>query len=122
MAASTGCAGRTWLVRLLLDEMYPVRLAERLRDDGVDATAVLELPELVGASDRDVLTWATGAGRVVVTENIGDFHRLAGDAPAGLLLVRAGRWPRGRSGEQRLGDAVVAWSRAGETSGATAWL
>ncbi len=35
-------------MKLLLDEMYPRRLAEQLRAEGHDVVAVVELPDLVG--------------------------------------------------------------------------
>jgi predicted nuclease of predicted toxin-antitoxin system len=58
-------------VRLLLDEMYPRRLAEQLRDAGHDVAAVVERPDLVGRPDVDIARWARERQRVVVTENVG---------------------------------------------------
>jgi predicted nuclease of predicted toxin-antitoxin system len=45
-------------VRLLLDEMYPRRLAEQLRDSGHDVVAVVEVPDLVSREDAEVVRWA----------------------------------------------------------------
>ncbi|MGY1592287.1 DUF5615 family PIN-like protein [Geodermatophilus sp. SYSU D00708] len=96
-------------MRLLLDEMYPGRLAEQLRADGHDVVAVVELPDLVGREDAEVVRWAREDGRAVVTENIVDYAHLAPGDHAGLLLVNARRWPRSPSGLPRLGAALHAW-------------
>jgi hypothetical protein len=95
-------------VRLLLDEMYPRKLAEQLRAEGYDVVAVVELPDLVGREDAEVARWALDAGRVVVTENVIDFAPLDLDAHAGLLLVNGRRWPRTPSGLPRLLSALRA--------------
>jgi hypothetical protein len=89
-------------VRLLLDEMYPRRLAEQLRVDGHDVVAVVELPDLVGREDAEVARWARENGRVVVTENVVDYAPLDVEEHAGLILVNARRWPRTPSGLPRL--------------------
>lgn len=93
---------------LLLDEMYPPALARRLRDLGHDALAALDMEVgLASRSDEDVLAWATRHDRVVVTENIRDFARLAQTTPhAGIILVSAQRFPRTRSGLDRLASAL----------------
>ena len=69
-----GDPGRPPPVKLLLDEMYPRRLAEQLRADGHDVVAVVELSDLVGRPD--VTRFARESGRVVVTENVVDYARL----------------------------------------------
>jgi Domain of unknown function (DUF5615) len=96
-------------VRLLLDEMYPRRLAERLRADGHDVVAVVELPDLVGRDDAAVVHYAREHRRVVVTENIVDYAPLDAGEHAGLLLVNARRWPRTARGLSRLSQALGAW-------------
>jgi Domain of unknown function (DUF5615) len=96
-------------VRLLLDEMYPRRLAEQLRADGHDVVAVVEMPDLVGREDAEVVRRAREDGRVVVTENVVDHASLAPGDHAGLLLVNARRWPRTPSGLPRLSAALRAW-------------
>jgi predicted nuclease of predicted toxin-antitoxin system len=96
---------------ILLDEMYPPALAERLRDSGHDAVAVLDVEVVLGSrSDSDVLAWATRHRRCVVTENVSDFARLASldVTHCGLVFVRAQRYPRTSSGLVRLGDALDA--------------
>lgn len=96
-------------MRLLLDEMYPRRLAEQLQDSGHDAVAVVGLPELLGQPDSEVVRWVREAGRVVVTENVVDYAGLDPVGHVGLLLVNARRWPRTPSGIHRLGEAISAW-------------
>lgn len=96
-------------MRLLLDDMYPRRLAEQLRAEGHDVVAVVELPDLVGHEDADIARWARQARRVVVTENIVDFAPLDVEEHAGLLLVNARRWPRTPRGLPRLLAALRAW-------------
>jgi hypothetical protein len=111
-------------VRLLLDEMYPRRLAEQLRTNGFDVVAVVEIPELVGSSDRDVARRGLQEERIVVTENVTDYTRLEPAEHAGLLLVNARRWPRTASGLPRLVEALGAWLTARTTSAASVveWL
>ena len=60
-------------MRLLLDEMYPSALAEQLRNNGHDVSAITERPELRSLSDADVFATAQHERRAVVTENIADF-------------------------------------------------
>jgi hypothetical protein len=117
-------------VRLLLDEMYPRRVAEQLRKNGYDVVAVVEIPELVGSSDPDVARRGLQDGRVVVTENVADYARLEPGEHAGLLLVNARRWPRTAGGLPRLVDALGAWlaerttpaAEGREVSGVVEWL
>jgi hypothetical protein len=81
-------------VRLLLDEMYPRRLAEQLRVNEQDVVAVVELPDLVGKDDAEVVRYARENRRIVVTENVVDYAPLDAGEHAGLLLVSARQWPR----------------------------
>ena len=99
-------------MRLLLDEHYPARLAERLRGLGCDAVAVQERPELRGCADADLLRRMRTEERVIVTEDRGDFGRLLkrrqddlGDH-AGLVLVVPGRFPRTPAGLEALTAAL----------------
>lgn len=115
------------LNRLLLDEMYPPALAQRLRDNGHDVLAVLDVEVgLASRSDEDVLAWAARNQRCVVTENIADFARLAGQGAThhGLILVSAQRFPRTRNGLARLGDALNTLLDAKQLPGpdAVIWL
>jgi predicted nuclease of predicted toxin-antitoxin system len=96
---------------VLLDEMYPPSLAQRLRSVDQDVLAVLEVQVgLASRSDDDVLAWAARNNRCVVTENVSDFARLAalGVPHAGIIFVSAQRFPRTRNGLIRLGDALEA--------------
>lgn len=99
------------LTGIVLDEMYPPALAQRLRTEGHDVVAVLDVEVgLASKSDEDVLTWAARNGRCVVTENVSDFARLAGQgfAHCGLIFVSSRRFPRTAAGLHRLGDALDA--------------
>lgn len=94
---------------MILDEMYPPALADRLRATGHDVVAVLDAEVgLASRSDEDVLAWAVRNHRCVVTENVGDFARLTGQGAAhsGLILVSARRFPRTAAGLHRLGDRL----------------
>lgn len=109
---------------LLLDAMYPGRPADQLRIAGHDVLAVVELPELVGQPDAEVVRWARAEGRIVVTENIVDYARLDPSTHAGLLLVNAQRWPRTPAALPRLRAALVAWfeTSAHDGEGTVGWL
>ncbi len=96
-------------MRLLLDEMYPPRLAEHLRARGHDVLAVAELAELIGPPDFEVARFAREQGRIVVTENVADFLRLDTGHHPGLLSVSARRWPRRPQDLPRLVRALAAW-------------
>jgi hypothetical protein len=88
---------------LLLDEMLPGVIAERLRAKGHDVAAVVADPTLVGLPDDQILAAATTTGRALVTVNIKDFvpldarYRAAGQAHAGLILVSTKIFPQDRS-------------------------
>jgi hypothetical protein len=93
---------------LLLDEMYPPSLAQKLRADGHDVVAALDVEVgLASRSDDDVLAWAARNDRCVVTENVRDFARLASGMPhAGIVFVSPQRFPRTRNGLPRIGAAL----------------
>jgi hypothetical protein len=99
------------VMAVLLDEMYPPSLALRLRDAGHDVVAALGIEVgLASRSDDDVLAWAARNNRCVVTENVGDFARLAamGLPHAGIVFVSSRRFPRTPKGLVRLGHALEA--------------
>lgn len=115
------------VTRVLLDEMYPPSLAQRLRDAGHDVQAVLDIQVgLASYSDDDVLAWAARNHRCVVTENVSDFARLAALAipHAGIVFVSSQRFPRTAKGLNRIGDALEAILNAKELPprGAAIWL
>jgi uncharacterized protein DUF5615 len=100
-------------VRLLLDEMYPARLAEALRAANIDAVTVTELV-LAGRSDLDVFATAVADGYAVLTENVADFariaadHLIAGHHHPGVLIALSSRFSRRPAGRGPLVAAVLA--------------
>lgn len=102
-------------MRLLLDEMYPSAIAERLCDRGHDVDAVTARAELRALADTAVFSLAQQERRAVVTENIADFsviaddHDQRGQAHHGLVLVSPVRYPRGNS--RTIGRMVTALNR-----------
>jgi len=115
------------LTGVILDEMYPPALAHRLRADGHDVVAVLDVEVgLASKTDEDVLTWAARNNRCVVTENVSDFARLAqqGSDHCGLIFVSSRRFPRTAAGLHRLGAALDALMSAKQLPGreGVTWL
>jgi Domain of unknown function (DUF5615) len=100
-------------VKLLLDEMYADKLAQALRDQGIDAATVAELG-LAGRSDPDVLAAATDGGYALLTENVSDFARLCGEHVAtgrhhpGVLIALSSRFSRRPAGYRAIVTAVAA--------------
>jgi hypothetical protein len=100
-------------VKLLLDEMYAGKLAQALRDHGIDAVTVAELG-LAGRSDADVFEAATDAGYALLTENVSDFARLssehiaAGGHHSGMLIALSSRFSRRPAGYGAIAAAVTA--------------
>ena len=80
-------------MRLLIDEMFAAAIADSLRDSGIDAIAIQEVPELRGLPDDQVFVHAQLEQRCVVTENVADVRspglRLIG-ASAGVAVHPAG--------------------------------
>lgn len=102
-------------MKILLDEMYPYVIAERLCGDGHDVDAVTARPELRGLSDVALFALAQEEHRVVATENVADFCRIAdeldrsGRIHHGLVLVDPMRYPRGA--RRTIGLLVTALGR-----------
>jgi hypothetical protein len=100
-------------VKVLVDEMYPPTVAEALRAVGIDATTVAEL-RLAGASDPEVFGAAVAGGYCVLTENVGDFARIAAEHSTGgghhngLLIALSSRFSRRPAGLQPLVSAIQA--------------
>jgi len=116
-------------LKLLLDEMMDPAVAAGLRARGHDVIAVGEVRPLQGLSDRALLTVAEADGRVVVTEDRGDFRRLgAADVHAGrpypqLILTDDHAWPRGHPRTVgRLVRALDALLSSGATIEGEHWL
>jgi predicted nuclease of predicted toxin-antitoxin system len=114
--------------RLLLDEHYSLDIAASLTAKGFDIAAVVGIPELRGASDDVVYSYAKNAGRRVVTENIKDFRPiLLADndiANSGrILLVPPRRFPRGvcnRNSE--IANVLEQWLDAETDRSSEEWL
>src|SRR5579872_5053994 len=83
--------------------MYAVAIAQQLRVRGHDVTSIHDAGyrHLEAAEDAMVFEAARAEGRVLVTENVGDFWALATDALAygkpapGLIFTTDRQFPRG---------------------------
>ena len=97
MASSAGAVG---VVKLVLDEMHAPAVATALNDEGWDVVAVATMAGLRGTPDEELLIWAAGEERLLVTENIADFASLAARyaadrrAHAGLIFTNPRRFNR----------------------------
>jgi len=119
-------------VRLLLDEHLTARIALELRRQGHDVVAVLERPDLQRAADETLWAAARAERRVIVTQDVGDFMRLAsrdaaiGKPQPGLVLIHRRRCPRAnRHIGQLLAslNALLAANPADDAlAGRVAWL
>jgi Domain of unknown function (DUF5615) len=91
--------------------MYPARLRAALCAEGIEATTVAEFG-LAGSADLDVFAAAVAGGYAVLTENVGDFPRLAAEHSAagghhhGLLIALSSRFSRQPAGSAALVSAV----------------
>lgn len=100
-------------MRLLLDEMYPARLARALRERELDVEAVDERPPLRGLADEELLVIATREERALASENVADFMRLygewgsAGRLHAGIVIALSSRFSRTPAGDEVLVAALV---------------
>ena len=98
-------------MKLLIDEMYPAALADRLQAAGIEASTVAAL-KLAGASDVEVFAEAVTTGYAVLTENVGDFtqiaseHSNAGGHHHGLLIALSSRFSRRPHGIEPLIAAI----------------
>lgn len=87
-------------MRLLVDEMFPPVIAERLRVVGRDVLSVLGQPELIGSEDLEIWRFAAAHRRAIVTENAADFLALskqasaAGEASPSLIITSNRSFPR----------------------------
>lgn len=100
-------------MKLLLDEMYPARVAGALREKGSDAEAVDERPPLRGLADEELLAVAAREGQVLVSENVADFMRLYGEwgaasrRHAGIVIALSSRFSRTPAGHDALVDSLA---------------
>jgi hypothetical protein len=99
-------------MELLLDEMYADKLAQALRDQGIDAVTVAELG-MAGRSDADVFTVSATGGYALLTENVSDFARLCGEHVTagrhhfGALIALSSRFSRRPAGYGAIVSAVA---------------
>lgn len=102
-------------MKLVLDAHYSPRIASQLRERGYDVIAVSEHAALRELADEDLLRWAQGDGRAIVTEDVADFIALhhtflsRGDLHTGLLLTSPRKFSREISAVGRLIDALAAF-------------
>lgn len=95
----------------MLDEMYPDGLAEGVQAVGIKATTVAAL-KLTGSPDAEVFGAALARGEAVLTENVGDFTRIAaehsnaGGQHPGLLIALSSRFSRRPAGAKPLITAI----------------
>lgn len=107
--------GETMTCALLLDEMLPAIIAERLCAKGHDVAAVVADSALVGLPDDQILASATSTGRALVTVNIKDFvpldarYRAADQVHAGLILVSTKTFPQDRTYVTAITTALAAF-------------
>ncbi len=100
-------------MKLLVDEMYPAALAEGLQAVGIEATTVTAR-KLAGSSDAEVFAAAVASGYAMLTENVGDFTRIAAEHSArsghhhGLLIALSSRFARRPHGIDPLVTAIRA--------------
>jgi len=101
-------------VKLLLDEQISWKVAERLRDRGRDAVAVVADPQIAGLDDRAVFDLAQCERRALVTYNCLDFIRIVREwatfdrTHRGVVFVRPVKLPSSDHGEliQQIGRLV----------------
>jgi len=100
-------------VKVLVDEMYPAAVAEALQGAGIEATTVSDL-RLAGATDPEVFDAAVAGGYCVLTENVGDFARIAAEQSTagrhhhGVLIALSSRFSRRPAGIGSLVAAIQA--------------
>lgn len=88
-------------------------VAKQLSELGIDTVAVCMRADLVGLADVDILEASTREGRVLVTENVGDFAALSnlwfakGRAHAGIVMVGSKTVPHGRGKAGAIVRALV---------------
>lgn len=103
--------------RLLLDEMLPATICDQLPE--LDVVAVSADPAVRGASDAEVLEFATAQDRILVTGNIRDFVPLSarwlaqGRIPVGMLLISSKSCPQVLARTGRIVDALRARAEGG---------
>lgn len=88
-------------VKLLLDVHHSAVIAAHLLVEGYDVAAAVNDSTMARLSDEELLRAATADGRAVVTENVGDFSRIARawgtfeEHHAGIVFTLRSRFYRG---------------------------
>jgi predicted nuclease of predicted toxin-antitoxin system len=99
-------------LRLLLDEHFSPAIAAQLQRRGHDVVAAAERTELKNQEDQELLRWAVGERRTLVSENATDFIELHGQCLTrgqkhySIILTSAEQFPRRRAGIGRLVRAL----------------
>lgn len=77
-------------MKLLVDENLSLRVAEQLGRVGHDVVHVTNV-DLAGAADPDVLAWAVGHDRIIVTADtdFGALLAIRGDDAPSVVLLRS---------------------------------
>lgn len=97
--------------------MFAPEIARQLRQRGHDVVSVKERPDLIGATDAELLALMATEGRAIVTNNAVDFIQLAAHAvrdeqdQAGLLLTSDRSLPRQRRTIGRFVEVLAALLR-----------
>ena len=100
-------------MKVLVDEMYPARVADALRAIGIEAGTVADL-RLAGVADPELFGAAIAGGYAILTENVGDFARVAADHSTagahhpGILIALSSRFSRRPACLQPLVAAIQA--------------
>jgi Domain of unknown function (DUF5615) len=88
-------------LRLLLDEMLPVTIAEALQSSGRDVVAVIAERQLRGLADLELFEYVQQDRRAIVTYNRDDFlaldrhWRAATREHHGIVVLNPRRFPQG---------------------------
>lgn len=97
------------MIGLLLDEMFPVEAAVRLREKrDRDAVHVWDVG-LIATADARIADFARADDRAVVTENVADF---AAEADLVLVFVLMKNLPTGSSQAAALAAVLARWADA----------
>lgn len=82
------------MLKFYSNENFPLKMVNLLRSRGYDVVTSYETGQAnQGISDSEVLSYATNAGRIVITENRQDFidlHQTIPD-PAGIVICKVDR-------------------------------
>ena len=100
-------------MKILVDEMYSATVAGALEAAGIEAITVADL-RLAATSDPEVFGAAVAGGYSVLTENVGDFARIAAEQSTaggrhhGVLIALSSRFSRRPAGIGPLVAAIQA--------------